>query len=202
VDGLQRVHADQADGEPPDLIVAKRLGGEQDIGDTLGGPPNAREAAQSSAQPSAQSPWRSAEGDLRALSEQLRETLGNRIVKQSGIILRNNESGEIRLTLRPEHLGSVRIRIQLEEHHLQGRIVVDSTAVKEVFDENLEALQRAFRDSGFHSASIDVAVGGDGTHERRQASLPTERAERERFELTARAVGEFADDERAVDLVV
>ena len=101
-------------------------------------------------------------GDLQTFSSRFRETMGSEIVKQAGIVLRSNDTGEIRMTLRPESLGSVRIRLQLADNQIAGRIIVDSQAVKDVFDQNLDALNRALRDSGFQSAALDVAVGGRG----------------------------------------
>ena len=95
----------------------------------------------------------------------VRENLSGQIVKQSGIILRNNNSGEIRLVLKPEHLGRVRLRIQLDENRLSGRIFVDSSFVKESFEQNLEALYRAFRNSGFEPSGFEVFVDGRGAHE-------------------------------------
>ena len=94
----------------------------------------------------------------------VRENLSNQIVKQSGIILRNNNSGEIRLVLKPEHLGRVRLRIQLEENRVSGRVFVDSSFVKESFEQNLEALYRAFRNSGFEASGFEVFVDGRGTN--------------------------------------
>ncbi len=98
-------------------------------------------------------------------SAYVRENLSNQIVKQSGIILRNNNSGEIRLVLKPEHLGRVRLRIQLDENRLSGRIFVDSSFVKESFEQNLEALYRAFRNSGFETTGFEVFVDGRGTND-------------------------------------
>ena len=93
----------------------------------------------------------------------VRENLSSQIVKQSGIILRNNNSGEIRLVLKPEHLGRVRLRIQLDENRLSGRIFVDSSFVKDSFEQNLEALYRAFRNNGYETSGFEVFVDGKET---------------------------------------
>jgi len=90
----------------------------------------------------------------------LRETMNNQIVKQSGIVLRNDNQGEIRLVLKPEHLGRVRLRIQLDENRLSGRIFVDSNFVKESFEQNMSSLYRAFKNSGFEASGFEVLVDG------------------------------------------
>ncbi len=92
----------------------------------------------------------------------LRERLLPEIVRQAGIVLRDGGEGEIRLVLKPEHLGSVRIRLQLGESSLEGRIVVDNSNVKELLDANLEQLKSALRQEGWASANIDVTVSGGG----------------------------------------
>jgi flagellar hook-length control protein FliK len=90
----------------------------------------------------------------------LQERLLPEIVHQAGIVLRDGGEGEIRLVLKPEHLGSVRIRLQLGESSLEGRIVVDNSNVKELLDAHLEQLKNALRQEGYASANIDVTVSG------------------------------------------
>ena len=65
--------------------------------------------------------------------ERLREMAGSELVRASTMVLRDG-GGEIRLVLKPESLGSVRIRMNLVDNAIEGRIIVDSAAVKHVFD--------------------------------------------------------------------
>ena len=96
-----------------------------------------------------------------ALMKQLEENVNSKIVKQSSIILKDGGSGEIKLILKPEQLGSVRIRLLLTDNKLAGQIIVDSAAVKEIFEQNLQNLEKSFRDNGFDTAALNVSVGGD-----------------------------------------
>jgi len=89
----------------------------------------------------------------------LDEALKNHIVKQTGIILKNDTAGEIRLTLKPENLGRVRIRIELEDNHIAGRIFVENETVRNMFEQNMAALDRAFSEGGFELGSLNVSVG-------------------------------------------
>jgi hypothetical protein len=100
-------------------------------------------------------------------SAYVREHLGSEVVKQTGIILKNGDRGEIRLVLKPEHLGRVRMRIHLDQNRLSGRIFVDSSFVKESFEQSLEELYRAFRSNGYETGSFEVLV--DGRNEGRGA---------------------------------
>jgi flagellar hook-length control protein FliK len=102
---------------------------------------------------------RTADRASNGLFSQLRQQLGDEIVKKSTILVRENGSGEIRLNLKPEHLGTVRIRISLEDNHIAGKIFVDNQGVRDAFEQNLQNLQRSFREHGFEDASLDVSVG-------------------------------------------
>ncbi|MCK5153711.1 MAG: flagellar hook-length control protein FliK, partial [Spirochaetales bacterium] len=83
-----------------------------------------------------------------ALMKQLEENVNSKIVKQSSVILKDGGSGEIKLILKPEQLGSVRIRLSLTDNRIAGQIIVDSSAVKEIFEQNLQNLERAFKENG------------------------------------------------------
>ncbi|MBI9103234.1 MAG: flagellar hook-length control protein FliK [Spirochaetales bacterium] len=87
------------------------------------------------------------------------------IVKQTGILLKDNKAGEIRLILKPESLGKVRIRLNLNENNIAGRIYVENINVKDAFNATMEDLQRALREAGFDSANLEVFVQGDGAGE-------------------------------------
>ncbi len=94
----------------------------------------------------------------KELSRTLREGANGDIVKTGMIVLKNDDSGLIRLSLKPESLGNVKIRLKVSDNNITGTITVDSQAAKAAFDENLPQLQQAFVQSGFGTASLDVAV--------------------------------------------
>lgn len=89
--------------------------------------------------------------------------LMNQVMKSAGILLRDNDSGEIRLVLKPEHLGSVRIQLEMKDSLISGKIVVENQNVRQLFQQNLESLYRAFQESGFTNAGLNVSVSGNGT---------------------------------------
>ncbi|RKX91870.1 MAG: hypothetical protein DRP59_06785 [Spirochaetes bacterium] len=97
------------------------------------------------------------------LLNELHDTLNDKIVKQSSIILKDGDAGEIRLILKPESLGKVRIRLHMDENNLSGKIFVDNAAVKEIFEQNMFRLERAFSENGFSMGSLDVSVGDKGS---------------------------------------
>lgn len=106
--------------------------------------------------------------------ERLREMAGSELVRASTMVLKDG-GGEIRLVLKPESLGSVRIRMNVVDNAIEGRIIVDSAAVKHVFEGSVDALRRALTAEGFQMGSLQVSVGGqnnEADERRRQEQGP------------------------------
>jgi flagellar hook-length control protein FliK len=101
---------------------------------------------------------------LTSLANKLRDQLNSEIVRSARMIIRSSDSGQIRLNLRPESLGSVRIMLQLKEGHIAGRIIVENSSVRQVFEQNLPHLSRAFQEGGLDLDNLDVAVADSGAH--------------------------------------
>jgi flagellar hook-length control protein FliK len=93
------------------------------------------------------------------LARRLNGELGRNIVRQARIMLQDADRAELRLIIRPPELGRVRIRLQLENGHIAGRILVDNGNVREVVEQNLSALQRAFEEAGLAMGDLEVSTG-------------------------------------------
>ncbi|MDR1863156.1 MAG: flagellar hook-length control protein FliK [Treponema sp.] len=97
-----------------------------------------------------------------ALAGELRENLGADIVKQASILVRNQQEGTIRLTLKPETLGNIKIRLEMAENKITGHIIVESQEALKAFERELPVLEKAFRDSGFSETNLDMSMAGNG----------------------------------------
>ena len=136
--------------------------------------------------------------------ERLREMAGSELLRASNLVLRDG-GGEIRLVLKPESLGSVRIRMNVVDNKIEGRIIVDTSAVKQVMDQNIDALGRALTAGGFQSASLQVSVGGQhADHERQTQEPPTgvRRVMAEGFERNVPGVESLSMGDLLVNLFV
>lgn len=96
---------------------------------------------------------------LDNLARRLNGDLGDTIVRQARVILHDADKAEIRLIIRPPELGRVRIQLQMEQGHIAGRILVDNATVRQVVEQNLAALERAFAEAGLEMGSLDVQTG-------------------------------------------
>lgn len=95
------------------------------------------------------------------LARTLREQGNADIVRQARVILRDENSGELRLRLKPEGLGNVRIYMELDDKRVDMRILVENSSVRETFRQNIAELQRAFEADGFTTGSFSVDIEGE-----------------------------------------
>ena len=134
-------HASEAATEPrggESLSVAERLAGRASVRTTT--------LAQTA-------------GTLRSA---LNESLNAEIVRSARIVVRGTDAGEIRLNIKPEELGSVRIALNMRDGHIAGRIIVENQSVREVFEQNMSSLEKAFAESGLATGGIEVTVADAG----------------------------------------
>jgi len=104
---------------------------------------------------------------MTTFKEQLDKAGNRQLVDQAKFILKDKGAGEIRLILKPEALGKVRIRLNMQENNIVGKIIVENSSVKQVMEENLNSLNRSFNAAGFNS-SLEVEVGGQGSRQQQQ----------------------------------
>jgi hypothetical protein len=113
------------------------------------------------------------------LARELHQNLNSDIVRHAQIILRNQSEGTIKLSLKPETLGNVKIHLEMAENKVTGRIIVESNEALKAFDREIHALEQAFKDSGFSGASLDTALSsgdkGDGTEHKPRSPFFSER---------------------------
>jgi hypothetical protein len=96
------------------------------------------------------------------LARELNQTLNGDIVRYASIMLRDGGEGTIRLSLKPESLGTVKIRLEMAENKIAGQIIVESDEALRAFEREIRSLEQAFKDSGFEGASLEMALAGEG----------------------------------------
>jgi hypothetical protein len=105
-----------------------------------------------------------------------REGLRDDLVRHASVMLRDGGEGTIRLALKPESLGNVKIRLEMTENKISGKIIVETDEALRAFEHEIRALEQAFRDSGFDGASLEMALnaggGGNGADRRGEEGRP------------------------------
>ena len=132
------------------------------------------------------------------LARELHQNLNGDIVRQASILVKDGGEGTIRLSLKPESLGMVKVRLEMAENKITGRIIVESNEALRAFEREIHSLEQAFRDSGFAGASLEMALAGDGGHNSRErgdtASPFSSRAVSSTYDAMAETMDMFAMD--------
>ena len=95
------------------------------------------------------------------LSQQIQENVPE-FVKAGSIILRDNNSGTINMTMKPESLGNVKISLEVSDKVIAGQITVHSQEAYDAFKQNLDVLKQAFQQNGFDSAGFTLNLAQSG----------------------------------------
>ncbi|MDE7383793.1 MAG: flagellar hook-length control protein FliK, partial [Treponemataceae bacterium] len=103
--------------------------------------------------------------DFQAMLTNQIQKNASEFVRAGNIVLRDNDSGQIKLVLHPENLGNVKIDLQISDKNITGRILVASSQAYNAFKESAESLRNAFVSSGFESASFDLNYSGQGAEQ-------------------------------------
>jgi len=112
------------------------------------------------------------------LARELNGSLSTDIVRQAAIVLRDGGEGTIRLSLRPESLGKVKIHLEMAENKVSGHIFVETEEALRAFEQEIHTLEQSFRDSGFEaslSAALDYRNDGQRWKEQQPAPFFSDR---------------------------
>jgi len=80
---------------------------------------------------------------------------------------------EMRILLRPESLGEVRLKISVEGDVVMARIHVENQQVKQIIENNLGSLRNALAEHNLQTGSFSVDVGGSDSDPYEQAQAGT-----------------------------
>ena len=90
------------------------------------------------------------------LAEQIKANSAE-LVQRGKIVLRDGNVGEIRLQLKPAHLGVVRINLKMTgDKKMQGEVTVSSQEAYNAFEDSMEDLISSFKDAGFDTSGFDL----------------------------------------------
>jgi len=96
---------------------------------------------------------------MTSLKERLEEKINQDFVKNTNFLLKNYDSGEIKLLLKPDTLGSIRMKFLMEDGSLNGKIIVENYNVKDIFNNNINSLIESFKHEGIEVGDLEVFTG-------------------------------------------
>jgi len=101
-----------------------------------------------------------AEKALSSLSRVDQQAIIEQITEKLQIAVRNGVH-EMRITLRPQELGEVRMNIRVEGDQVTARMLVESEQVKAIVEKHFQQLKDALEQQNLHAAKLSVDVGTD-----------------------------------------
>lgn len=96
------------------------------------------------------------------LARELHQNFNGDIVRHASIALRDGGEGTIKIALKPESLGNVKIALELVENKITGKIIVESEEAMNAFRKEIASLEQTFRDSGFTNAELNLSMAAEG----------------------------------------
>ena len=88
------------------------------------------------------------------------QDLMGKLVEKAQVAVTNGKS-EVLMTLNPEHLGKVRLKINMDGDNLVGKIFVDNAEVKDIFTKNLDTVISSLNEIGINIEGFDVMLRQD-----------------------------------------
>ncbi len=108
-------------------------------------------------------------GEAHFPKDQRAETL-NQIVDKAVFRLRNGHS-EVRIDLKPDALGHVRLQIVTENHQVTLRIMAESRAAKDLIDSGIGQLKADLQAQGLRVDELEVSVANEFSDFNRHSDL-------------------------------
>ena len=152
----------------------------------------------SQAQSSSHTTWEVKAGNAleNMLARELHQNFNGDIVRHASMALRDGGEGTIKISLKPESLGNVKIRLEMTENKITGHIVVESEEALNAFRKEISSLEQAFRDSGFSNADLNLSLNS----EERGAWQEQEESSFTRSLVSSRYESSFEQDALTVDV--
>jgi flagellar hook-length control protein FliK len=99
----------------------------------------------------------------------------DQIVQKAVLQVKNGQS-EIKIDLKPEFLGNVRMQIVTENQQVSVRILTEAPAVRDMIETGLQQLRSELQNQGLQVDRLEVAVSEDYREPRQRQGKPGERA--------------------------
>ena len=93
------------------------------------------------------------------------QDLMSKLVEKAQVAVNNGKS-EVLMSLNPEYLGKVRLKISMDaDNNLVGKIFVDNAEIKDIFTKNLDTVITSLNEIGINIEGFDVMLRQDMPNE-------------------------------------
>jgi flagellar hook-length control protein FliK len=108
---------------------------------------------------------------------------------------------ELKITLRPESLGDVTLRVVTQNGIVSAQFVAESQRVKEVLESNFNQLRDVLQQQGIRVSELSVSVGQDESEAQRNQLARAQQIGQRRLQriLSRSAVEEAPEETQPID---
>ncbi|MGB7568925.1 MAG: flagellar hook-length control protein FliK [Chitinivibrionales bacterium] len=138
------------------IILAKDLDGSDESGEDKAG---AIPAGADTASGTSNSIVSTVELQTPASPRTIEESVMNQLADKVQTAIKTGVT-EIRLLLKPESLGEMRVKLTMDGDKVMGKIYVENQQVKHIVESNLQTLKDSLAQHNLQAGSFDVNVGG------------------------------------------
>lgn len=92
------------------------------------------------------------------------QDLMGKLVEKAQVAINNGKS-EVLMSLNPEYLGKVRLKISMEGDNFIGKIFVDNAEIKDIFTKNLDTVITSLNEIGINIEGFDIMLRQDMPNE-------------------------------------
>ena len=106
---------------------------------------------------------------------------------------------ELRINLKPEHLGDVTLRIAVQNGIVMAMFVAESQRVKEIIESNFNLLRDALAEQGIEVGDLFVSVNSEDAEEQMNQYMKAQQEAMRRLQRAAGLTGEAEVEEEPVE---
>ncbi len=88
------------------------------------------------------------------------QDLMGKLAEKAQVAVSNGKS-EVLMSLNPEYLGKIRLKISMDGDNLIGKIFVDNADVKDIFAKNLDTVITSLNEIGVNIEGFDIMLKQD-----------------------------------------
>ncbi len=112
---------------------------------------------------------KTAEAQRQAPTQNLNESVMRQIVQNVNYTFMNGNEGEVRVFLRPENLGDLKLKIKVEQDVVTAKFTASSNEVKAIIESNMSQLKQALDQLGIKVGKFQVEVNSGGGQQQNAA---------------------------------
>ena len=109
---------------------------------------------------------------------------------------------ELRINLRPEHLGDVSLRIATQNGVVAALFVAENQRIKEIIESQFNQLREALTEQGIEVSELFVSVNSDDSERQMNEFIKTQQEALRRLQRAAGVVSDVEEDESSVEATI